>query len=288
MWWLKWPWADVKVRKHASCLKLDTTTCAWTYWVWSSPGEIISIMTKSFQSPHSSTKPLDVLFTNIQTTAFYKSCREVEVLPMGYACNQFLSAFGYLSRSTISSMWKNRIWALTMFEQQDSGKWESWSAAHECNWSPGIFTQRLINMLLKHAGTFCPQNKDTADNDDQKCLSFYQLLTDKLFECLGHPSLMWIDRHALYLKGAVIFKRPDGMKRKVVVFGVIKRNINIKALSSEDREPLMSSLLKPITDWLDSLNTQCWFIPVVLLPYNKRYTFCIAFDSKVKSESLPD
>ncbi len=50
---------------------------------------------------------------------------------------------------------------------------------------------------------------------------------------------MWTDRYAQSLKGAVIFKKPDGIKKKMVVFGVSKSNINIKALSSKDRKPLM-------------------------------------------------
>ncbi len=149
-----------------------------------------------------------------------------------------LATFCYLSRSTISSLWKrnlgyNHVWAAGF------GEWESWSAARKCNWSPGIFTQGLINMPLKHSRHICPQNKDTADNDDQKFRNFYQLLTDKVFECLGHLSLMWIDRHAQSLKGAVIFKKPDRIKKKMVVFEVSKSNINIKALPSKDREPLM-------------------------------------------------
>lgn len=112
--------------------------------------------------------------------------------PMLLPCYQFRSAFHYLSRSTISSAWKKKkLLAITMFEQQDSGKWESWSGAHKCNWSPGIFTQDLINMPLKHSRQMCTQNKDTADNDDQKFQIFYQSVTDKVFVCLGHLPLMW-------------------------------------------------------------------------------------------------
>lgn len=46
--------------------------------------------------------------------------------------------------------------AITTFEQQDSGKWESWSAARECNWSPGIFTWGLIKTPLKHSRHILP------------------------------------------------------------------------------------------------------------------------------------
>lgn len=172
------------------------------------------------------------------TDVFHRSCREAEVLPCRFHVTNS-SPHSAICQGQLFHWRGKEIWAITMFEQQDSGKWESWSAAHKCNWSPGIFTQGLINMPLKHSRHICPPNKDTADNDDQKFLNFYQLLTDKVCQCLGHPALMWIDRYALSLKGAVIFKKPDRIKKKMVVFGVSKSNINIKALSSKDREPLM-------------------------------------------------
>lgn len=135
--------------------------------------------------------------------------REVTVLPCSFhVTNPFLHLT--ICQGQLFHRCGKEIWAITMFEQQDSGKWESWRAAHKCNWSPGIFTQGLINMPLKHSRHICPQNKDTADNDDQKFPNFYQLLTDKVFECLGHPTLMWTDRHAqsqLSSKGQTGFKR---------------------------------------------------------------------------------
>lgn len=149
------------------------------------------------------TKPLYLLFMKIQTNvahtqgdtaAFHRSCREVEVPPYCFHVTNS-SQHAAICQGQIFHRRGKEIWAITIFEQQDSGKWESWRAARECNWSPGIFTWGLINMPLKHSRHICPKNKDTADNDDQKCLNFYQLLTDKLFKCLGHPSLMWIQRY---------------------------------------------------------------------------------------------
>lgn len=236
----------------------EAESCTWTlksYLVFLSPGWINKKVMKNFQSP------LQVLWiqstaTFIQalsnkaslcsvgntdqrisytadTAAFDRNCREVKVLPCCFHVTN-PSLHSAICQGQLFHRCGKEIWAITIFEQQDSGKWESWSAAHKCNWSPGIFTQGLINMPLKHSRHICPQNKDTADNDDQKFLNFYQLLTDKVFECLGHSSLMWIDRYARSLKGAVIFKKPDRIKKKMVIFGVSKSNINIKALSSND------------------------------------------------------
>lgn len=126
---------------------------------------------------------------------FHGSCREVEVLPCCFhVTNSALHSTicqGELFHRHGNPPPQKKLLAITMFEQQDSGKWESWSGAHKCNWSPGIFTQDLINMPLKHSRQMYPQNKDTADNDDQKFQIFYQSVTDKVFECLGYLPLMW-------------------------------------------------------------------------------------------------
>ena len=127
-------------------------------------------------------------FMRIQTSGYCSS--EVEMLPCWVHGTS--SSLNYICQGQLFH--RNGIRVITMFEQQDSGKWESWSAAHGCNWSPGIFTHCLINMPLKQSRHICQRNKDAADNDDQKFWNFCQLLRDKVFECLGHRPLMWIDR----------------------------------------------------------------------------------------------
>lgn len=192
-----------------------------------------------------------------ETFAFHWKSRDVEALRCCFHTSDS-SPHWAVCQGRLFHCCGREIQAVTTFEQQDSGGNER--AEEQLTSVIGLLASSLaawLTYLWSIPGTFAHKTKTQQIMLMRNFLNFYQLLTDKVFNCLGRPTLKWVDRRARSLEGAVIFIKPDGIKKEMQVFGVSNGNID-NVLSAFN---VCCHQNQSATGWMPLIHTnECWLM----------------------------